>query len=71
MTVIVTVVHLVAGTVTEAIHAGQRVTFQHAADGLAVVKVYRGGRLVQEVTYANAEVVTRDYDLALIPREDA
>jgi ketosteroid isomerase-like protein len=66
----VTVIHLIAGTVTEAVHTGQRVTVQHFADGRAVVKVYRDGRLTQAVSYRNAETATRDFDLALIPRED-
>lgn len=60
--VTVTVVHLIAGTVTETTHTGERVTVQHAADGLALIKVHRGGRLIQAVSYASAETVTRDYD---------
>jgi len=59
----VTVIHLIAGTVTEATHTGQRVTCQHFPDGRALVKVYRGGHLTQAISYRNAETTTRDFDL--------
>jgi len=54
-----TVVYLLAGAVTEAEHRGDRVTVQHHADGLAVVKVYRKGRFVEWASYRNAEQITR------------
>jgi hypothetical protein len=61
----VTVTHLVAGTVVESIHTGQRVTVQHGADGLALVKVYEGGRIVRGISYRNAEIADRDYGVTV------
>jgi hypothetical protein len=55
----VTVVHLIAGTVVEAEHVGERIIVQHSADGLALIKVYRDGRVIEGISYRNAEVVVR------------
>jgi hypothetical protein len=63
VSVTVTVVHLIAGTVTRATHTGQQVTVQHHPSGLAHIQTYRDGRLTHAVTYRTAEVVTREYDL--------
>lgn len=57
----VTVLHLVDGSAVEAVHVGERVTCQHFPGGLALVKVFQGGELVRGVSYAHAEVVTREY----------
>lgn len=59
MTDIVTVTHLVGGTVTERVHTGEHVTSQQFLGGRAVIKVYRDGRVVQIVQYAQAEVIDR------------
>jgi len=63
VSVTVTVLHLVAGTVTRATHTGQQVTVQHFPDGLAHIQTYRDGRLSHAVSYRTAEVVTREFDL--------
>jgi hypothetical protein len=60
----VTVLHLIAGTTTKATHHGDQITFQHFADGGALIRVYRDGRPVQTVSYRQAEVITRDRHIA-------
>lgn len=51
----VTVTHLIAGTVVEDVHTGERITCQQFADGRALIKVYRGGKVAEYVTYRQAE----------------
>jgi hypothetical protein len=56
-----TVTHLIAGSLTEDTHTGDRITFQHRADGRALIAVYRSGRLTEQASYRHCERIHRRF----------
>jgi hypothetical protein len=83
VTHIVTVTHIVAGTLAEETLTADRITYQHLppapnGDRAVFVRLWDGGRVAEEIAYSRVEYIRRrgerpdhsDYDVTLTPRED-